>query len=300
MADVSDVEQELVNLAATALYPTPPGTGTTPSPVTSAVTAVTRGDPPPNRLDATLKANGVWVTVLTRPYTSHQVPGALRSYEVSRAPITAVVTLSGNTLTIGGTYSAGQPIVVKTQDGIFGYQPRVGGNGFVMFAYPVGGPGVITNDPNSVFTPDSFSNVTTALAGLIPNCTQPNNHTIVLPGAPASLRVTLGTTGVVANVMRREVQDFLVRSYAPTQALRDATMRAVDNAFVASPRIAFSDGTYGLLRYGGVSYDNLTQRDGLFERTNSYQVEYEVVRLTTVPTIAGFILPTPTVLPDLP
>ena len=64
-------------------------------------------------------------------------------------------------------------------------------------------------------------------------------------------------------------------------------MIVVDNAFAASTRVELTDGTFGLLRYGGVSYDNLTQRDGLFERTNMYQTEYDVVQLSTVPTVGA-------------
>ena len=259
MADVSDAEQALVNLASLALYPSGVSGPTAASPVTGTVVTVTRGYPTSSQLDAVLAASSMWVAVQSRNHSARMVPMPLKSYLVSKAATTWTAALAGNSLTIGGTYTAGQPIMVTVARVGYSYQP---------------------------LSTDTPTLVAAGIAALVPGASSVG-AVVSLPGDPTELRVNLVTTGILAMPQRRQTQDMFVRVYAPTPLLRDTAMKAIDLMFVATLRPQFVDGTFGLLRYSGVSYDDTTSRDGLFERVNTYQVEFNTVVLSTLTSIGN-------------
>jgi len=253
VADVSDVEQTLVNLAALALYPTPPGTSTTPSPVTGAVTSITRGDPLPDQLDPLLVSGNVLVTVNARPFGTHLVPVSLSGVQtVATIPATLTVSVAGNNVaTFGGTVTVGQTVTVVLGNSYYSYAP-------------------VLHDTPTI--------VATQLAALIPGATSSGTALTVNSVKPASIR--LQYTGTQVLPQRRQVLDFVVRVYTSQPTLRDTTAKAIDQLFVQTRRPVLTDQTIGLLRYSGTAYNNVPERDNLFERALIYCVEWDTVVVT--------------------
>lgn len=99
MADLSDVQNALVTLAAQTIYPN--GTGQ-PS-IATAPVVIYAGWPIASRLDDDLAAGKVHVSVYARPEERNTTRYSRDWQTVSINPATLTLTATVNTVTVGGT-----------------------------------------------------------------------------------------------------------------------------------------------------------------------------------------------------
>ncbi len=244
MADISAVEDALSSAIAAALYPN--GTAN-PSAITSPC-KVYRGWPNAASLDQDLKAGAVNVSVYSRPGMEKNV---------SRYPVewvagvisvpTITVSVSGDTVTLGGASGVKQNIGIRTDAGAY-----------VVQAQPT----------------DTPSTVAAAFRALIPGASG-GGLTVTLSPSVGLFALTGGVGTAQAEVMRLTA-GVQIDCWCPNPTLRDVTASYVITALAQLPFITLSDGTSGRLIYHNSTSNDRESKDALWRRCITYSVEYPV------------------------
>jgi hypothetical protein len=262
MADEVDVETVLVNLIGAALYPN----GTTGACAAGVPCRVFRGWPTQQAQTAAITGNFVNISVATRNgverNTSNHRYGAY--WQVN--PVhTLTVSVVNNTITIGGTVSVPQNVVVLI------------GKQFVT-SY-------------AVQANDTLASIAAGLAELIsasfPGTTSSGSVVAVPTGAAITARVT--STGTVITETKRQEKSFQISIWAPpcnvassdADAWRTAVVNVVDPTLSSSPRILLPDQQYGNIHYERSIMMDTAQAEGLYRRDLFYWVEYATTLQTT-------------------
>lgn len=246
MADISDVESALVTLAAAALYPN----GTSQPSAVTAPCRVFRGWPDSATLTADLQAGKVNVSV----YPSDVFQNITRynqSYQVASLPATTVTaTVSGQTVTIGGTIFSPQNVAVL-----------VNGKSVV---YPV--------QAN-----DTLNAIATGLATLLSTAGIPATSTGAVVTVPSALGGQfVARVGMIATLIReteRQKRNIVVTVWAPTPALRDSVAKVLVPMFAALNRLSMPDGSAAIRR---IAYDHSKDlpKEFLYRRDVAYAIEF--------------------------
>jgi len=246
MADQADVETALAALAANALYPN----GTAAVSVTGVVYRVYRGYPASPVLDADLAAGIVHVSVTP---AGGEVRDVTRFPRVWRevAPVTALLSVGviGVSAVFSGNCAVGQLAGVMVNDEAF---------------------------PYAVQATDSPATIASNLAALIRNSgwiVDYAGSTLAVPGANRFTARVVAGAGALQEI-RRQVQDFKISMWCPDPVTRDAVAPVIDLALADLNFMALADGTYGRLRFAGVTTSDGGADADLYRRDLIYAVEY--------------------------
>ena len=246
MADQTDVETALAALAANALYPN----GTAATSATGAIYRVYRGYPASPVLDADLAAGIVHVSVAP---AGGEVRNVTRYPRVWRevAPVTQVlsVVINGVTATFSGNCAVGQLAGVIVNETTFPYAVQA------------------TDSPATV-----ASNLAAQVraAGWIVDYA---GSTLGVPGADKfTARVVTGVGSL--QEIRRQMQDFRISMWCPDPLTRDAVAPVIDLALADINFIPLADGSYGRVRFAGVTASDGGADADLYRRDLVYAVEY--------------------------
>jgi hypothetical protein len=256
MADLSDVEASLVSLIAQTLYPN--GTGN-PS-VTGVPAVVYAGWPTASRLDADLlalstnQAGGkVHVTVYPTKMERNTTRYMRQWQNVTLPAPTLTLTVSGQQVTVGGTVSTPQNVMLMV-----GYRP---------FVYAV--------QPS-----DTLTSIATALATLVTGST--NAGPVVTLATNAILTAArVGASGTAIMEVRRQERVFQITVWADTPADRDATAKAIDPVLANIEFLVFPDTSAGRLIYKSSPVDDMVSKAVLYRRDLMYSVEYATTLVNT-------------------
>ncbi len=246
MADQADVETALAALAANALYPN----GTAAVSVTGVVYRVYRGYPASPVLDADLAAGIVHVSVAP---AGGEVRDVTRFPRVWRevAPVTALLSVAVNGVSafFSGNCAVGQLAGVMVNDETF---------------------------PYAVQATDSPATIASNLAALIRNSGRIVDYagsTLAVPGADRFTARVVAGAGALQEI-RRQVQDFKISMWCPDPATRDAVAPVIDLALTDLNFMPLADGTYGRVRFAGVTASDGGADADLYRRDLIYAVEY--------------------------
>ncbi len=254
MADLSDVENALVGVVAQVFYPN----GTAQSSALGAPVRIYRGWPSKPELETDLRAGAVNVSIYAlnreRPVTRFQ--NNWRQLSGPTEP-TLTLTVSGQTVTVGGTVAVPQNAAVIV-------------NGASGYSYAL----------QAIDTPTSIA---TALASLIsaddPEASS-SGPVITVPSA-TSLIGRVGTFGDSLRELKRQRRDIQIALWANTPLLRDQIASLLDPALAAMEFIALADGTVGRMVYVGSPHDDTVQKEILYRRNLIYSVEYGTTQTRT-------------------
>ncbi|HCA27556.1 MAG TPA: hypothetical protein DEP05_07970, partial [Betaproteobacteria bacterium] len=221
MADLSDVQNALVAVAAQALYPA----GTAQPSAAGAPCRIYAGWPVPASLDADLAAGVTHVTVFPRDEERNTTRFPADWQTLSTTPPALTLTVGGQTVTVGGAVAVPQNAVVLANG-----QPYV---------YALQGG-------------DTLSSVATALAALIavdiPG-TVSSGAVVTLPTDAHGLAARVGVHGVSIREIRRQVRHFQFTVWSDTPFHRDAVAQPVDVALAAIKFLTLADGMAARLIY---------------------------------------------------
>ena len=262
MADLGDVLEALAALAADSLYPAGAvdAGGAALSSVAGPVVKIMRGTPFAKQLDADLRAGIVNVTVNERPGVWRVTTRLPMEWQVlSRQSPTISCLVVGTVLTLSGTVTPGQGVMLVVDGQPYAYQAVAG---------------------------DDTASVTAALAALI-QVDRPASSTgamLTVPGA-ATMTARVVVQGTAIRPTRQQEAGVAVKLYAPSFASRDAVAAFVDSSFSAVARLGLPDGSVAMLRSSGTSYDDVPQKALTFVRTLFYQAEYSTTQVETETTI---------------
>lgn len=272
MADISIIERGLVGLVASYLFP---GVTYLSGSFASCAAAglpvkVYRGWPSANELDNDLTAGKAHVAVFPESgmvrLTSRYVP--IWRQITDNAP-TLTATVSGLTITLGGTVSAGQVIGVQ-----YGR-----GTNISAFSY-------------RALSSDTLPAIASALAADIDGATSISAQ-IMLPPTCVNPAVLVVSDQTASMEVRRQEQRFRISCFTPTPLARDAICSAVDGGIAGmlsdsgypTQFFQFYYGTEGRIRYAGSYTDDKPSKDRLWRRDLCYSVEYPTLLSQLHPSI---------------
>jgi hypothetical protein len=244
MADISDVQDQLAAICGAALYP-----NGTSSPSAIGVDAlIYPGWPQPSQLDKDMVAGRVHVSIWARGDGTNttRYPSV---WQETVAPVqTLTLVADANTVTIGGTVSTPQVVVV---------------NGM---AY-------------AVQANDTLSSIAAALATHLPGASSAGPVLTVPTGVRQS---AVAATGTIARETRRQTDTVQLSVWAPTPALRSAAAKALDAVFADLRFIEMPDHSSCRLKYIRSLSSDLRENALIYRRDLFYQVEFA----TTVTAVA--------------
>ncbi len=253
MADLSDVENALVNEVVNALYPE----GLSQSSVVGTICRVYRGWPMTASLNADLTSGVVNVTVF--PATKRdEVPDPYfdRLYATIPAP-TLKVSVVGESATFSGVV-AGNQVVGLLVDGI-------------PYSYSVTGSD----------TSGSIAANITVLIGAARIATV-SGPTVTVPGVH-KLTARVVTNATVSEGLRRQRREIQISFWCPSVALRDSVCHVVDLALASSAFVALTDETKMHVRYVSTQIYDQSQNALLYRRDLSYMCENNIVSGSVAP-----------------
>lgn len=250
MADLTDVENTLVTLAANAVYPN----GTSQPSVAGVDVRIYPGWPLPANLDADLAAGKANVSIYPSPqeHVTTRFDKQYQQLSMNAATLTATVNNAGTTVTIGGAASTPQSVMVI-----------VNGTGY---AY-------------AVQANDTLISIATNIAALIPGANSAG-AVITISGAH-SLIARIGVTGTSIREVKRQERVFWIITWAPTNIIRASIASAIDVVFAATERLSLPDGYYARLRPMGTRESDDPQKAHLYRRDLMYAVEYATTQTET-------------------
>lgn len=255
MADQSDVENALVAQAAVALYPDGPGD---PS-VTGADCRIYRGWPSSTSLDSDLAAGCVNVTVFPMAEPGRNTTRYAQQWRSSSTPPVLTMSVSGTSVTVGGTVGAGQLTGILADGHTYVYRTQA------------------RDTPETV----AANLAQLARADWIVILSQ---ATLTISGA-ANLQARAVADAQVVQEVRRQEQGFRITCWCPTPTTRDTTASAIDLSLAGIKFIDLADGTQGRLRYRGTMVFDQSQDALLYRRDMIYDVEYPTIENAKQPSM---------------
>lgn len=262
MADLSDVETALLTLIQTAVYP-----NSTSSPsVVNADVRIYRGWPIAAQLDSDLAAGRAHVSVYAQPNVERNTTRYQREEQTQTAPVhTLTGSVNGNAVTIGGTVSTPQTVIVLC------------GTKFA-FTY-------------AVQSGDTLSTIAAAVAALIavqfPG-TAAVGAVITIVGQPGVVQARIAGQGSTWTEQGRQDRGFQIGCWCPTPALRDVLVPAIDLALRKLDRITLVDGSSAHIRYERTFTSDEGEKVQVFRRDLFYMIEYATASIATAYEVGAF------------
>lgn len=248
MADLSDVESAIVAAINSALYPS----GGTGASITGDVVKIYPGWPNSAQLDSDIAANIANVSVFNLPGMGRNTTRYRREEQVVAQPVhTLTAAVSGNQVTIGGTVSTPQNVIVLC------------------------GPKLAF--PYAVQAGDTLASISTALAAMIAVSfpgTASVGPVITVTGAPGLIRARIAGQGQVYTEQRRQEITFDVSVWAASPAQRTAVAKVVDLALAEIDWLTLADQGAARIQYAGSADSDEAQKSTIYRRSLRYMVEY--------------------------
>lgn len=261
MADLSDVQDGLVSLLANAIYPNGAG-----QPSAAGVPVrVYAGWPQAAQLDADLLIGDGHVSVFNRE-SRNTTRYQLQQTDVAVTTPALTLTISGRTVTVGGTVAAGVNAAVIVGTNAFTYQ---------------------------TVSSDTLTTIAAALASSI-NATYPGTTSsgavITLPNAGAPINAArVGGAGSQTIEVGRVEQVFQITVWANTPANRKAIASLLAPAIMQNHFLTLADGTSARLILKSQRDDDVPQKELLYRRDIFVTVEYVETATVTATTVVDIV-----------
>lgn len=259
MADVSDVYNALVSWISGLLYPngeqSPSAVIYNGAPVSFRVYA---GWPVSKNLNDDLAVGIVNVNVYPLPSERNISTLDKTPWILSQQTPTITTTVSGQTVTLGGTVTAGQSVGIS-----------VGGTTYAYLAQAT----------------DTLDTIATALGALIPGSTVSGSSVTV--SSVSSLASRIGVPASVVVPVKRQSRQFQIVVWAPSPVLRDQVASFIDSWMGDLYRLPMPDGSAANLKYHNSPVNDLLQKEGAWRRDLFYEAIFDTTRTETLMTVVG-------------
>lgn len=257
MADLTDVQNALVGMVEQAVYPN----GISQPSVAGVDVSIFPGWPIRNVLDDEMKAGNAMISVFTTNKVKDVTKFERVFQDVQAVPVTITATVVGNVVTIGGTVSVPQAVMIVV-DGV-GYSYQV----------------LITN---------TLDDIATALSLLIPNSIALGSTLTV--DYKKSLIARIVTQISAAEELGRQERVFQITCWCNNPTIRSLLAPPIDIFFRLQYRFVLPDGFYCHMWW-----DNDTETDDLeipliYRRDLFFRVQYATTNTQTFTTVADNVL----------
>lgn len=258
MADLSDVEQSVVNLIGGLVYPngiTAPSTilndAGQPMPV-----RIFRGWPLPDSLDQDLAEGVLNISIYNNSKDEKNTTRFPPDYQ----------TVSLETPTVAASVNAQNQIVIT----------GAGATGVYQYVTVLVGTRVVVS--YSVLATDTAATIATQLAAMITAAYGPASATggviTVTYGAPYMVAL-VGVTGVQAAEWRRQITSIIITLWCPSWTVRDNTAKTLEPTFAMTTFLTMPDQFQARFRYLNTTQtDSMSEKVHLYRRDLVYHVEY--------------------------
>ena len=255
MADLTDVENALVSLIATAVYPNGTGQASAAAGLNCAIYA---GWPTPNDLDADLAAATPrqHVTVFSSPQERNTTRYNRDWQPVAVATATLTLSASGQVITVGGAMPspfAAHNLVVEANGQAFAY---------------------------AVQQSDTLTSIATGLAALIVAKiagTTSSGPAITLPNNAKITAARVGTIGTIGQEIGRSEKVFQISVWSDSPAHRSAVAQLVDAALRYQSFLTMPDSTAARIIYRSSLNSDEAQKARIYRRDLFYTVEFALL-----------------------
>jgi hypothetical protein len=251
MADLGDVRDALVTLAALACYPN----GTSSPSVTTREITIGGGWPEPADVDFAMKSSWSIVSVYAVPGAAATEPQLFEQPFVVTVPTLGmmVAVTEPATISITGNPNLNEYLTVVV-------------NGHKSYSAKAG---------------SSDTNVTmaVAVAGVIAvdyPSTSASGGVISVVGSHAVL-ARIGAPYTMGQLIHRQRQQFRVTVFAPTDTDRRTIANAIDILFEQNLELTFPDLSDGIMVYRNALEDDTSQKFGNYRRGLVYDVSYGTI-----------------------
>lgn len=259
MADLSDVLNTLVTMVGEAVYPN----GTSQPSVAGVDVSVFPGWPVRNKLDDEMKAGRAMVSVYPTNKEKDVTKFQRVFQEVSVTPPTIVGTVVGNVVTLTGTVTVPQSVMIVV-DGV-GYSYQV----------------LIT---------DTLTDIVTGLSLLIPGSIPSGTSLSVNYNNTLIVRVI--TQAVTAEELGRRERVFQISCWCPNPVIRSLLAPPIDIYLQLNYRFVLQDGFYAHMWYDHTNETDDLEIPLIYRRDLFYRVQYATTYAQAVPIIGNVIVNT--------
>ena len=260
MADESDIENAMVSLIGSALYPAgDPSIDGVASPVCGCVARIYRGFPAADVLEADLAAGAANITVFPEPNMTRNTTRYQPVWQqLGTITPSVTATVSGLTVTLGGTPAAGHVVGVQYGKG-----------------------SLLTGQAVRFGATDTLTTAATALAAKVAGATS-SGPVITMPSGTANLTAMAVCDQAARLEVRRQQQGFRVSTYCPSPAARDAIGAAVDLAIAGlvdangnpTTFLTLADGTKARMAYRTTFSSDMPGKIHMWRRDLCYTAEF--------------------------
>lgn len=269
MADLYEIERAIVGLIAGGLFPNTTYTrgSVATSPAVGAQIKLYRGEPEAGALKKDLNSGITNVTVFPLDgMTRNTTRFFTQSGVIADVPATITATVSGATVTFGGTVTGGNVVGVQ-----FGQDYQV-----AAYAYAATGA-------------DTLTSVASALAAKINGATTAGD-VLTLPNALNVKAAAMAPQSVLTEI-RRQDQGIRVTVWSQTPQVRDAVTAVVDQGLAnlrdsngnLTERFVIKPGETAWLRYLRTGTSDKSVRSGVWQRDIFYTVQYPTTAIEADP-----------------
>jgi hypothetical protein len=255
MADISGVEQAVVDAITAILYPA----GTSQPSIVGALSRVYRGWPNSATLNADLSSGAVNVTVSADNASGRTTTRYLPCWNNAPAQPGATATTSGQEIGI-----AGDPVIGDVVGAI------IDGTPYAYRIQPGDSPDIVASNLEQLIQADRMASV--------------HGASINVPGA-ASIRVRVVCDSAAFFESRRQEKDLRVICWCSTPPLRDAVATAIDSAFDQMDFLPLPDATQARIMYHNTAGYDQSQNALLYRRDLIYTVEYPTITTVQQPSM---------------
>lgn len=255
MADLTDVENALVNFAVSAVYPN----GTSNPSIANVNIAVFAGWPKPADLDATLAAGNCYISVYPTQIENNTTRFPIDWITQSVDTPSITISIHNNQITLTGSISQTVP------------QTIIVVNNNVSYHYVV-------------LTTDTINSVCTAIAALISGASASSN--VITVTGSHKLQANVSVPGTAIQEVRRQTKVFQITIWAPTQSIRTTVASNLDVYLAQIQRFVLPDNYYAWLHYSHSIEIEKQEKQLCFRRDLFYKVEFATTVSVTDYTIA--------------
>jgi hypothetical protein len=255
MADISDVEQAVVDAITSILYPA----GTSQPSIVAALCRVYRGWPNSATLNADLGSGAVNVTVGADNASGRTTTRYLPSWNNAPAQPGTTATTSGQAIAIGGDPVTGDVVGAIIDGTPYAYRVQPGDS-----------PDIVASNLEQLIQANRMTSVRGA--------------NINVPGA-ASLTVRVVCDSAASFESRRQEKDLRIICWCSTPPLRDAVATSIDSAFDRLDFLLLPDVTQARIMYHNTAGYDQSQNALLYRRDLIYTVEYPTITTVLQPSM---------------
>lgn len=253
MSDLSAVLQQITQNLVTPIYPN--GTGQ-PS-VAGVQVTIEQGWPIRTQLDKDLEAGNAHVSVF--PLNQERVVTKFQRLDIPliQTAATLVLTVSGYTVTITGTISTPQTVMIVSNGTGYAYAVQAG---------------------------DTLNTIATNTAALIPGATATGN-VITINGA-WQLIARISTPYTAGEELARMDRVFMISVWSPNPTIRGTLENAIDIYMKENYRVVMPDDFYAQVFYHSTDWTDMLEKSLIYRSDLKYTIEYATTVINTYSTVA--------------